>query len=128
MSILYAICALFWLILGSSLVNITDFILWNVSDFILIDSKLLFSSWFCTVSSSVLCISCMHLSAAHSHSLELQHTTLKWVCLLHVFPNARHCLWLCGAPQYLQLSILSFLFCYLYCCLLSFSVLLQLCM
>ena len=47
----------------------------------------------------------------HSHScLELWQNTLKWFCFLHalhVFQNARHCLWLYVAPQYSQLFILS---------------------
>ena len=34
-SILYAVFALFWLVLDSSLVNITDFMIWNIKDFLL---------------------------------------------------------------------------------------------
>ena len=136
-SILYAICALFWLVPNSSLVYMTDFTLWNVQDFILTESELLLlSSQFGTVTTSSLCVSCMHLgywgvSHIQAHPLELWHTALKWHCFphaVHVFLNAGNCLCLCAALQYLQLSILSFLFCSLYCCSFYLSVLLLLCM
>ena len=110
LSILYAIFTLFWLVLDSSLVNITDFMPWNIKDFILTESKLLLlSSWLCTVTSFSLCLPCMHLGC-WSYSISYPGA-LKCFCVphgLHVYQNARHYLWPCAAPQYLQLSILSF--------------------
>ena len=86
-SILYAIIA-FWLVLYSSLVNMTDFTLWNIKYFILAESKLLFvSSWLGKVTSYCLRVSWMDLvcwGIIHTHacSLELQHTALNWFCFL----------------------------------------------
>ena len=67
--------------------------------------------------SSYLCISCMHLGyGSCSHlSPELKHTTQKWFCLLHILPNARHCLCICAALEHLQFSIFNSLFCSLGC-------------
>ena len=42
------------------------------------------------------------------------HASLKWFSLLHllhVLPNAGHCLCMCAAPQYLQFSTLCCFFC-----------------
>ena len=70
-----------------NLVNITDFTLWNVKNFLLTESRLLLlSSEFSTLTSSSLSISCMYLSCwgvghAHTHPLKLLHTTLK--CFSH---------------------------------------------
>ena len=69
-----------------------------------------------TVTSSSFCILCMCLGCwgvdhACIHPMDFLHTALKWFCfphVLHVFQNSRHCMCLCTAPQYLQLSILSF--------------------
>ena len=89
MSILYAIVTLLWPVLNSSLVNITDLMLWNVKDFILPESKhSLLSSKFGTEVSSSLCISCTCLgcwgvSCTYNWSLKLWHTTLKWFYFLH---------------------------------------------
>ena len=134
-SILYIKFALFWLVLNSSLMNITDFMLWNIKDVILIESKLLLlSSQFGTVTSSSLCILhlcliCWGVGHNHSNTLELWHTSLKWLLsphALHVFPNAEHCLWLCAAKHYLHLYILSFSYCSFSCSSLSLSVVLPL--
>ena len=104
--------------LDSYLVNITNLMLMNVQDFILTKSKLLLLSsqpgmW----TSSSLCVSCIcqgswSAGPIHVWPLELWHTTSKWLCLthmLHVLPNARHCLCMCDALQYLQFSVLHFL-------------------
>ena len=124
-SILYKIFALFWSVLNSSLVNITDFMLWMVKDFIFTESKLLFSSQFGTLTFSSLYILCMYLSCwgvghVHTCPLELHHTA-AWKCLyfpysLDVFADAGHCLRPCAGLQFLQLSILNFLYCSLGCC------------
>ena len=81
--ILHATFIISWLVLDSTLVNIIDFILWNIKDFILTESNfLLLLTWLGTGTSSSLCVSCMHLGywgagLAHIHPLEFWHTTLK---------------------------------------------------
>ena len=98
---LFCMQFLFFFGLHMTLVNITDFTLWNVKDLILTEAKLiLLSPWLCKWTSFSLGVSCMYLGClgvdhACSDTLELQHTALKWPCFphtLYVFLNARHCL------------------------------------
>ena len=87
-SILYAILTLFWPVYNSSLLNITDFMLWNVKGFILTESKLLLlSSQFGTVTSSSLCISCMHLGCwddGHIHAYSVEPCVLDILLIKHL--------------------------------------------
>ena len=86
----------FWLVLDSNLVNITDFMLWNVKDLILTESELLLLSTSCSS-----CISCMsgvlvllasipwkssiplwNGSAYHTHCTSYQMPDTVSVCML----------------------------------------------
>ena len=100
MSILYAIFALFWLVLDSSLVYITDFTLRNIKDFILTESKLLLlSCQFAILTLSSSCISCTNLgvfSVCHTDFLlfvYLMHKSGLLAFLSHLFSSP-------GAPVY----------------------------
>ena len=88
--------------------------LWKVKDFVLTESKLLLLSiqlGMETPSSlrvSCMCMGCQAADFVHIWPLELWHTSLKWFCIppvLHVLPDAGHCLCMCTVPQYLQFTI-----------------------
>ena len=89
-SILYMF-TLFWLVPNSKLLNITDFMLWNVKDSILVESELLLlSCHFGTGTSSSLCILCICLGCwdvghACTHPLEHWHTAFKGFHFPHTF-------------------------------------------
>ena len=117
MSILYTNFVLFWLVLNSSLVNTTVFMLWNVKDLILTESKFLsLSSQLCTCTSPLIvhlkyisellgCWLCLYLSpGAPAYHFEIVLLTTCTACLTECWE-----LPLSGAtPQYSQLSISNF--------------------
>ena len=99
-STLYTMQVHLWLVLDSSLVNMTYFTLSRLIYFTLTTSKLLSCSPglpTCKTSSwSIPCIIFLPCQSCCCHLIDF-HTTLKWFCFLypHFLPFAGHCL---GVP------------------------------
>ena len=130
---------LFWLVLDSNLVNVTDFMVWNVKDFTLTEWKLLlFSTWLGMGTSSSLCVLCichaypiygvlvLFASAPFSSSIPL------WNGSAYHMPCTSYQTLGTVSSCVLYHSIYSFLFlnslfCSLGCCLSAIFVFLPLC-